>query len=335
MTPEGLPETAEETRALFPDFYNNPVIQHLGKTPYWTVTQTTTKMPVALSSLRSDFFDVKHEIYGVKPTRLGEPWVTETLDTYTELLPYAANAAFYLNAVKSGYIVIDIEPSATQETRERLLQLPWLYAETSMSGKGIHLIVPFPEQLAKDFPVACTKPAIKSPDKTWEALILHWVTFTRNPLPFDAKPGDRDVYETLAPLAKAASKSVPKLSFDELPALSSIPTAKAIIEHMEQQPFARSLASYHNDYSSYEFAVAVYYAHMLVNLRLKHKDYTGPLTREDMVAIIVRIFLDTMEYREKWEQPRPQGNYLTLTIQKAVACALEDAYKHLKDNESE
>lgn len=125
---------------------------------------------------------------------------TMSLTTLHTLLPAYHTWAFRLNAENFGFVIIDIEENATPEEINLWLSMPYLYAEHSMSGKGIHLVVD--AAILKDNPSwmdFMALPKIQSHDRHVEILMRnHWVTFTGNTLPTPTNPnGNISVLTTL------------------------------------------------------------------------------------------------------------------------------------------
>lgn len=96
------------------------------------------------------------------------------------------NLRMYRPFVVSGgmYAVLDIEASATEETRKMFEGLPQIFSEVSMSGKGVHVFFPLMSGFACNDPiwskVYCECVSLKSDDNTWEILLSQDVTFTGN-----------------------------------------------------------------------------------------------------------------------------------------------------------
>lgn len=162
----------------------NPHIRILAEQPYWTVSDAN-KMPVSIASLQAHY-GPEHKTFTDKDgnqrsyygASFKKPQDMTTLTDLVTWFPSAPNFAFYLHDDQE-FAVVDVEPKATLETKQKLLKLPWLYAETSMSGNGYHLLIPYPTTLLDIFPDAY-KPSIKADDNTYEVHLAHWLTFTGN-----------------------------------------------------------------------------------------------------------------------------------------------------------
>lgn len=162
-----------DPRAVFPGFYGNAAIRQLARSSRWTVS-TRDKVPLDVRKLISG----DPEISGAfEPT----PQYLVTLDELAAAIPGAVNNAFYIDVFEDDLIVLDIEPSCPEDLRSHLLRLPALYRETSMSGRGYHLVLPVPTE-ALDRPFAIEQCVIRDSrsSKAFELLQRHYVTFTRN-----------------------------------------------------------------------------------------------------------------------------------------------------------
>ena len=99
------------------------------------------------------------------------------------------------------YAVLDIEATATEETRKMFEGLPQILSETSMSGKGVHVLFPLMSGFACNDPIwskvygQCM--SLKSDDNTWEVLLSQDVTFTG-----DIIEGNKNVFSEVSIFSK-------------------------------------------------------------------------------------------------------------------------------------
>lgn len=156
----------------FTEFIQQPWLKNIANLNRWTIS-TNEKIPVDMYNL-----EYRHIINGCD---ISIPYSTVTLHDLYKKVPNAKNFAFYLCAGIHDIVILDIEPICPSELKAKLMNLPCLYAETSMSGKGIHMIFPYPEDIAMQYPNAC-KAAMKY-KKYYEILMNHCVTFTGNIIP--------------------------------------------------------------------------------------------------------------------------------------------------------
>ncbi|BCT74203.1 hypothetical protein SCMU_00450 [Sinomonas cyclohexanicum] len=251
----------------FLGFYGNPAIGTLADAARWTVSGRLGdpggrgKVPIDMRALL--------DIGRVRGAwTIGEECLV-TLRELTERLPDAANHAFYLRAQTDGLMVVDIEPDCPAEIAANLLGLPGLvYTETSMSGRGYHLMTALPENFY-DHTVASSKRVLREEHGWYELLLDHWVTFTRQPIgkgvlaragetgrasaPFASIEG---VYASLAAKVKASPgggvTAVP--TSGELPEING---GQQIVERTLDgaRPRLKQLGDFADDHSRWEFSV--------------------------------------------------------------------------------
>ena len=270
-------------RAVFPHFYDNPVIHNvLAPLPLWTVSDPTSKMPI----------DARHLLNGctsmcTHPDIVRGAWahderVLVTLNELTDTLPSVANCAMWLDAVSQGCVVLDIEKTCPPDVRDQLLKIGALYAELSLSGKGYHLILPLPRSF-HSLPLAAAKSVLKSPHGWWEILQSnHFVTFTRYPTDIPVSETiDHDLWDTtwlsLARDVNADLTLVHEFDVEDRP---DYPWYEGVLSVLINRTrwFHGTLAKYDNDHSRYEWAYAQYI--YTRRLRLRHSptpiDVTTP-----------------------------------------------------------
>ncbi len=249
--------TANDPHAVFPEFYNNPIIQDLSQTPRWTVSNKD-KAPIDMRELM-----LTGRIHGAKEPN--ERYLV-TLPELTKFLPKAANHTFYLHGQLDGYLVLDIEPSCPEPIARHLLSLPALYTEQSMSGKGFHLVMPLPDNFW-DFPVATGKKALKEEHKHYEILVDHWITFTRrqvDPSWFTLPPAPAGSWEKLYALLAKDAVETPTVELDIDLECPQIPNKPMILKAMTTRPINRTPEDFNGDHSRYEFSVlGILYSRMI------------------------------------------------------------------------
>lgn len=164
--------TQFDPHVQFPNFYNNSAIQSIAHQRRWTISDNN-KMPIDIRNLV--FNGMITGAHGIDHADVE----LDTLDELTQHIPTAHNHAYYHRMLDTGFVIVDIEPSCPESYRNMLFQLPHVYAETSMSGRGYHLIIPVSNDM-RFSPVYAGLSAVKH-DKGWvELLFDHWITFTRN-----------------------------------------------------------------------------------------------------------------------------------------------------------
>lgn len=164
-----MPQTG--TWQDFPGFYANPAIVSIAYKERWTISDSE-KRPVDMGYLTLDPPVVKFAKEKCRPYLVTLPEVMRDV-------PDAANHAFWLDSTEDGIVVLDVEKTCPDDVKAELLKMPYIYGETSMSGKGLHLIFPLPHCLF-DYNDAALKAVMKERHGWYEILLEHYVTFTRN-----------------------------------------------------------------------------------------------------------------------------------------------------------
>lgn len=265
-----IPTTAEQTRSIFPGFYDNRAIKALSESARWTVSGALGDLDEAGDvKQRKAPIDMRHLL---ETGRLRGAWARDercllSLDELTTRLPQAANAAYYLQMQTDGLIMVDIEPDCPEEIASALLQMPRIiYSETSMSGRGYHLLMRAPSNL-DEFPHAAAKTVLREEHGWYELLMEHWVTFTRRPIPTSRimaahvhQPDPKTpstLEELFAQLGEnvTASIEVDPLStgdqMPEIPLTEQIVTGVVVAAHGH----LRSIEDFNHDTSRWEFSV--------------------------------------------------------------------------------
>lgn len=253
-------------RALFPDFYDNDAIASLSRISRWTVSGVIGDLDEDDASSRKAPIDMRAmlDLGRVRGAFATDETCLVTLDTLTEALPRASNNAFYLQALTDGLLVVDIEPSCPEEVAASLLSMPGiLYSETSMSGRGYHLVTELPANL-HEFPDAAAKRVLREEHGWYELLLDHWVTFTRTPVTTWPRPspdhrapaGVEEVYADLAATTRAVARSSSAAVSTEA-VMPQIPFAEPIVKETLRLAADRfkEPADFHDDLSRWEFSV--------------------------------------------------------------------------------
>lgn len=233
-------------RDLYPSFYANPAIRSLAASPRWTVSDSG-KAPIDMQEIaRAGRIRGAYEV--------SENCLV-SLPRMMEIMPDAANHAYYLRSQVDGYIVLDIEKECPPERAAQLLELPSFYAERSMSGLGYHLVLPLPASFW-DYPVALGKKVLREEHGHYELLLDHWTTFTRAELP--AVPMSPEglaawdaLWVELAAVAKPAPTADVYVSADRPP----IPNEDQLVDLLASRPPRKTLQDFGGDHSRFEFSV--------------------------------------------------------------------------------
>lgn len=269
--PPGQPKTALVD--LFPDFYGNDFIRRIGQDRLWTISDKD-KRPMNMRALLD----------------YGRYWGARIEEADSQLLtlaemyhraPWAANCAYHFDALTTETILIDIESTCPPKIAHRLLALSRdaLYSETSMSGRGYHLVLDLPESLRK-LPHLINKRKIRHPQGWYEILLDHWVTFTRNPIdanllaaavdnPANAGLGIDNVIAELNSAISVRPSASNEVSYDMARILpdeldenvQAMDTSLyEIVCNNFRSNYAKGLDDFNGDFSSWEFSQLAFIA---------------------------------------------------------------------------
>lgn len=301
--------------ALFPSFYTNPAVQVLAERSRWTVSDKD-KTPINTRELMST-----GRLWGAH--EISDSCLV-TLPELKEFLPNATNNAFYLQAQTDGLLVLDIEKACPPEVAAELLGMSeTLYSELSMSGKGYHLLLPLPPNFW-DFPLATGKKVLREEHGWYEILLDHWVTFTRNEVPYERYLGpdedslpDTPVWaELYASLAELAVESA-SVDFDIAAEKPEIPREEQILELMTRQPHKRDLEKFHGDYSRWEFSILGVLYNRMAAILVAFKDVENhPYDEGDQAWLLYQAAEKIIPHRDKHDEYR---NDMPLLMNAAVS----------------
>lgn len=297
-------------------FYENEIIKRLAPNERWTISNQDKK-PLDVTEYLETKDTPNPHVWGVSFDRGHNPYVD--LATILQEFPTAFNNAYALNYQLDGIVVMDIEPSCPDQIKNQFLKLPYLYAETSMSGKGIHLIFETPKCL-ENYPPAQKKRALKEEHNYYEILLNHTITFTRNVLPPSNNEFDISVFENIVEnLAVNAKETVNKAVSAEIE-MNFDPTTifayKELMEAANRYTYTKTPENFGHDMNRYEYGfVGGYYHHMkrvidnYPNLKKQHE-----YTLEEIIWLVYSAVKENIEYRPKHDETRnnmPWLMYLT------------------------
>lgn len=135
------------------------------------------KIPLNIASV------YRGEAFGA---RLGdEDAVTDIASLKTAFGALPPNMATFWNVDEYPCLLLDIESHADPAMLAESASYPALYAESSLSGVGRHLILPL-DSVDEDLSALRMVKTLRSPDGDWEVHLRHWVTFTGNDVPVTA-----------------------------------------------------------------------------------------------------------------------------------------------------
>jgi hypothetical protein len=309
--------TAMDPQFWFPHFYTNPAIRFLSTSSRWTVSgrlgpdmSTKGKAPIDIRAL-------------LDAGQIRGAWAADenclvTLRELTQRLPAASNAAFYLTAQTDGLLVVDIEPECPEHIAANLLALPGvLYAETSMSGRGYHLLTGLPEDFW-EYPAATSKRVLREEHGWYEILLAHWVTFTRVPISEAIRSRAKktqltsapfasiaDLYASLAEVVRPVSAASSEVSTS--PRLPDITSGRQIVERTlaGAAPRYKTLAHFGGDHSRFEFSVlGVLYREMRSHLVRSGFVNRATYSENDQAWLLYEAALEVLPGRPKHNERR-------------------------------
>lgn len=337
----------------FPDFYTNPHIRsRLAAQRLWTVSDTSKRPVDIVSALatsqcprcgRPDCADV----HGAQLSDADAQLLT--LDELTTALPNASNVATHLDWRSSGLMVLDIEPECPAEVVDQLLRLVTgntaspvpsaLYSEVSGSGRGYHLLLPVPSNIAS-FPRAARAIKLQHPQRWYEVLLYHWTTFTRRQIPPErlaaaaAVPtGAMLTWEgvfgqlvEIAPGGEAAGEGAPG-QYDQALALSDdldltpmeSEVAKAVTENLGHEVAKDLNDDFAGDTSRWEMSRLIRIAAIAqakLHVRRSIDRITGTSTqtpeqdKQQLLRVVHHVARDTLPPRHKHDERRSGASYL-------------------------
>lgn len=302
---------AQAQRTYHAAFLSNPAIRTIAGKPKWTISDKDKK-PISLYYLLWRH-DATHGCQADMPCDMLP--LDQMIDRFHAVYPQAgliSNFAFNLDVMEDNLVVLDIEPTCSPSLMAKFLELPYLYGERSMSGKGVHLVFPKPSNF-EDFPAAMQKLALKGPKKHYEILLAHWVTFTGNTLkrPVGRNIENQKPFEAL--YAELAQKQTTSQTIEAdidaggIPSdVSEIPDSDYILELLtkETNDYRRTPEDFDNDMSRYEHGYTghKYYKLKLILALSRIQDNGHLYTVEERVRLVYEAVKATIAYREKHER---------------------------------
>lgn len=298
-------------------FLENPLIQALGSEEAWSISDKD-KRPLDIFEL-----ETYHRVIGCRPDMAGS---VVTLDHLLRLVPAPPNLAFFLNADVQGYVCLDVEKTCDEDLKRRFLAMPFVYGETSLSGKGLHLWFPMPSNIG-NYPDVRHKIKLREQRGNYELLMRsHWVTFTGNmvdppPAPTDAEALTIEgVYAELARHAPKSPAAIVNAACDSCADISQIPDIDYIMDLLlNRNPFEKMPEDFPDDnnaarcdMSRYEYAyISSRYRLLRMILKLSRIEGNGHVyTIDERWAILLECAVSFLDHREKHDQMRCGMPYL-------------------------
>lgn len=324
-----------------PTMLDEPIFDKMKTKSLWTVSSIINKMPLDLQW----FIDNEPNPNCIKGAKYQDH---RSLGTYDELhtaIPTHLNATYYYAISDEDYLILDIEPKCPKDILEKLLQLPYLYGERSMSGEGYHLVLPKPSNI-DDYPDALIKTQLQESHGYYELLMNHYVTFTGNTIPQPTTINDftAELYKSLAEKA-VATRSIANINA-ELVDVDDIPFGQIIVELVLRKPFDKTPADYDEvdnlgqpkQGNKYEFGMMCYHAHRVYKCSkldiFKQHDFGD----QELLSLLYAIIKAELPPRPKHEEIRADsgGNPISFLLWRCVAAMSHtlDFYKSKEDSEN-
>lgn len=293
---------------MFEDFYNHPFIKSIADKERWTVVDKN-KRPIDMYGLI-----YMHKIFGAA---FCDEKSLVSLKTLCETLPNATNNTFYMDALTDGFVVLDIEPKCPQNIKNKLLQLPYIYGELSLSGKGYHLIFPLPDCI-ENYPIAKKKVTMKEEHGYYEILLNHYVTFTRNIIPKSKGASDFEkIFKELASQQKEHTKNNIEIEEEEP---DDIPLKDTILTIMYNQAYRKQPKDFDFDMSKYEYGyISFLYEKLLCVLALSNIKSVHEYSDTEKAWLLYNAAKEMLPYREKHDEMRTGLPWLMYLSQEVIA----------------
>lgn len=283
---------------MIQDFISNPVIQYLAQKPYWTVN-IDGKKPLDIKA-----YDADKTIRGAQ----NESCLTDLNDLLRIVNAIPKQFVYSLNAKRDNIVVLDVEKTCPDDIKAKMLLLPFLYGDISMSGKGYHLVFPCPPLDE----TTINKVVMKEEHGYYEILIQsHYVTFTNNTIfpqytaanaPFQFQ----EIWDELKAQQRIATKNIididpenTKLDFPQYNVL------KDAIKRNFKSRFKKKPEDFGGDMSRYEFAV-IGSVKVSMNLMLDLPFFSRTVKLDDTqkIMLVYNTVTELLEHRAKHDQIR-------------------------------
>lgn len=308
-------------------FINIPVINKYANEKIWTVSDQNKK-PLDFNAL------LKGQIYGnILPGATFENG-NQPLVTLYDILNSGwnfTNVTMLLNQAAYKLCVLDIEPECPDNLKQELTSLPCSYMETSMSGKGVHMIF---ENMQTDYPQILASKQVLKMDKLYEFLLnRHYVTFTGNMLINNPTRPVEDIKTEFDKLAsKATVMKVTELDTSDLPNISNIHASNKIlgrlVNEIQYNKTPDDFKDYKNggkpDISRWEYGYMGFIYIRLVNILCAAPYNTQKYSKQEQLVLLYEASRLIIPYREKHDTYRQGLPYLMYVAKKMVTTEKEE-----------
>ena len=303
-------------------FYEHDFIKTIANQKAWTISDNK-KIPIHMGKLMLESRTVGANPYDI----------TSFVNLYelyhfylTKFNAYPPNHAFYLDAIEHGFCVLDIEPKCPENIKQQLLQLPYRYGEISLSGKGYHLVFDLPIEILKEYPIVYQKVAMKEEHGYYEILLNHFCTFTgklippSNPSTLNGFNGFKELFQTLAMEQKDTRGS--DVDVQEIEGVNTKMTDQILILlHTASKQYHKTLADFHDDHSTYEFAFIAFLNYKL-NLILKVQAIQNEnhvYSDSEKAWFLWQTAMNDLPFRAKHREKRDHLPWLLYVAKKVIS----------------
>lgn len=314
----------------FPDFYNHPFIQSIANTERWTVSDNN-KRPL-------DMFEwiYRQNIRGAATTDANS---LVNLHKLCETIPNATNNTFFMDSLQDNFVMLDIEKTCPDDIKQELLKLPYIYGETSLSGKGYHLVFPVPDYFF-EYPIATKKLVMKEEHGYYEILLNHYVMFTRNMLPPAIGTADFEpIFRSLCEKQKDTHRD--NVNINDMEPMPG-PDYDKIVALLMRQDYKKSPSDFFDDMSKYEYGY-IGFLHYKLNQILKvntiaiEKVYSEEHGKEiskkyiysdnEKAWILYNVAKERIQHRAKHDEMRDNLPWLLYLAREIIAKTETDKSK--------
>lgn len=307
--------TESEYKTSLNNFCKHPFIESISQKKKWTVS-SPKKVPLDVCIYKKE-----QRISGAMYT---DERSLVSLDELIELIPNTANCTFYLDCITDCFVILDIEPKCPDEIKQKLLNLPYIYGEISMSGKGYHLVFPLPDCFDK-YPSAKKKKVMKEEHGYYEILLCHYCTFTRNQLDIKNNDNETDMklFDNLFEEMAKTQKTTEAKKVDISTSKPEIPSEDKILTYLCTQIYKKTLSDFSDDHSKYEYGYIVHLYRklkMIQNLTIIQKDSENhKYTDNENTWLLYTAIQDMLQHRPKHDELREGVPWLLYLSKQVVA----------------
>lgn len=322
-------------------FRQNAAINRLAKLPYWTLTQLKDKMPIDINKF-IEYVQTQNDIpaffYGATTEDGNNPFMecddlqnaltVDLKEALDRLYPNSNHTVdigpmtFRMTSRTQPFVILDIEPKASEEIKQKFLNTKFLYCETSMSGHGYHMVFESRDILNK-YPNAAIKPALKSKDGAFEILVNHYVTFTGENIIEPVASDDSYFYEVFEQLASEAKPPVPVLELKTDADVSGIFKADYLLQIVKPTKTFESYANDAADKSRQEFSFICHLTNQLLNA-IEPYSKIHEYTDDELASLLYAITKKYLPPRNKHIENRAGITWLEHEVQTALSYVINE-----------